>query len=112
MNRFEHALFQSVRGFVDDKQHLLAASDSHGRHESPTHRQLIAPGLRHSFAPGRSDDGGIGCALGVAEHAIAKHQVHIGQPQWAQVVARFLVQAAQRARCVHLARQRPSTAAW
>jgi hypothetical protein len=45
MNGFEHVLFQTVRFFVDYKQHLLATGDSHGRNKSSTHRQLVAPRL-------------------------------------------------------------------
>ena len=104
MDRFENALFQSVRGFVDDKQHLLPASKRHGRHEAPAQGQLIAPGLRYGFATGRRDDGRIGCALGITLHAIAKQQMHIGQPQMAQIVACLLMQAAQALDRIHLAR--------
>jgi hypothetical protein len=35
MNGFEHVLFQSVRGFVDYKQHLLPASNAMGATSRP-----------------------------------------------------------------------------
>ena len=105
MNGFEHVLFQTVRTFVDYKQHLLATGDSHRRNKSSTHRQLVAPRLGHRIPPGCSDDGGVRRPAGVAEHSIAEHQVHIGQPKRAQVVTRFLVQATNSLQRVDLAGQ-------
>ena len=96
MHRLQHALFQSVWGFVDHKQHLLSAGQCHGGHQPSTDGQLIAPCLGDRVASCCCrDDGGVRRTFGITQHAIPKQEMQVGKPKRPQVVAGLFVKPAQ-----------------
>ncbi len=75
MHRLEPGLTQTLGRLVDHHQHLartLRGVLGHWRHQTPTDRELVKPGLRQVRAPGRGDDAVIGAASGVSLAPIAQ----------------------------------------
>ena len=105
MNGLQQGLLQTLAGTVNYHQRLFARGRDQRCHQTTTYGQLRQPGLGKGFAAGRGNDGGVWRPLGKAGHAVAKQQMHIGQPERPQQIAGALVQPPQPLDAVDLGRQ-------
>ena len=64
MHGLELLLLQSLGGFVDHHQRLLAVGRDGGRNHPATHGELLDPSCGNGFTPGGGNDGGIWRPLG------------------------------------------------
>ena len=114
MDCLQHRLVHALWRFFKQHQRLSIGGTGfqtrrrgfshHRRNQAPADGQLVNPGLGYRFATRRRDDGRIRRTCRVAQHTVAKEQVHGGKSQRAQIFARLIVQTAQAFDTVDLGR--------
>jgi len=102
MHSFENLAFETLCRFQNDHQGLMPCRCDGGRNQAPTHGQLFQPSVGHGIPASGRDDACIGCAFGIAQHAIPKNQVHVVQSERSQVGSGLFGQAAQALDAVNL----------